>query len=655
MNASNDCATRASIYRIYNLAKNSMGTLAVFIAAHVNANAPAQNSLADLSLEELAALPVISVSKSAKPVSEATASVFVITERDIQNTGATSLTEALRLAPNLQVAQVDARNYAVTARGFNNPFENKLLVMIDGRTVYSPLFSGVYWDAQDVVLEDLQRIEVVSGAGGTLWGANAVNGVVNIVSRSSADTQGELLSIGASTHEQYASARYGGSLDWDSNGHYRVYVKRAQHDDTQTENGISTDTGYGRTQAGFRMDWGQGPEAITVQGDAYSGQLRQTGTDDIAISGANILVRSGWQLASGSTLSVQAYVDHTERDQPNAFAQKMNTFDIELQHELALGSRQNIVWGVGYRYITDRIDNDQNFAFLPADVNMSWKNIFVQDEISLADSVKLTLGSKWEDNPYTGLEAMPGVQLGWEPDATKLVWTSLARAVRSPSRIDRDLYAPTNPAIVNGVPQYVLGGGPDFLSEVANVFEVGYRSQPVARVSWSITAFYSEYDKLRTLELNTTGPGLVFKNMAEADTYGMEVWGSWQVFSDWRLHGGLVAQRLDVDLKPGSADLTKTTGLANGDPDYYWLLRSAYDISDRLKLNTTVRYVDQVQGFKLPSYTALDVNISWALMPHLELSLLGQNLLGGGHAEFGTAPGRSEFERTLFAKIVWGL
>ncbi len=630
------------------------GVLALITACHISAEPVKRSILADLSLEELSSLPVISVSKSAKPVSKANASVFVITNDDVQDSGSTSLPEALRLAPNLQVAQVDARNYAITARGFNNPLENKLLVMIDGRTVYSPLFSGVYWDAQDIILEDLERIEVVSGAGGTMWGANAVNGVVNIVSRSAADTQGKLLSLGASHQEQYASARYGGSLGGDNGGHYRVYVKRAQHEDTNAENGTSTSTGFGRTQTGFRMDWDRGKDDFTVQGDAYSGRLHQAGTDDIEIAGANILARGGWQLAD-SKLSVQAYLDHTQRDQPLAFAQKMNTWDLEFQHEVAFGTRHNVIWGAGYRYITDRIDNDQNFAFLPGDVNMSWKNIFIQDEIAVADNVQLTLGSKWEDNPYTGLESMPGIKLGWEPDSTKLIWTSASRAVRSPSRIDRDFYAPTNPPVVNGVPQYTVGGGPNFVSEIANVFEVGYRSQPVARVSWSITGFYSEYDDLRTLELNTSGPGLVFKNMAEAETYGMEIWGSWQPFSKWRLHGGLALQKIDVELKPGSLDLTNTTGLANGDPDYSSIVRSTYDISDRLELNATLRHVAEVEGFDLPAYTALDVHISWAVMPTLQLSIIGQNLLDSHHSEFGAAPGRSEFERSIFAKLVWGL
>ncbi len=630
------------------------GTLTWFIALQANADSVKSGGLADLSLEELSALPVISVSKSAQPLSEANASVFVITNDDIRKAGSNSLPEALRLAPNLQVARVDARNYAITARGFNSAFENKLLVMVDGRTVYSPLFSGVYWDAQDLVLEDLERIEVVSGPGGTMWGANAVNGVVNIVSRSAADTQGELISVGASSEESFASVRYGGSLAGEGNGHYRAYVKRARHDDTWAESGASTDTGFGRTQAGFRMDWGKRSDGFTLQGDAYSGRLHQAGTKDIEITGANILGRGGWQLPN-SKLSVQAYVDHTQRDQPNAFAQNMNTWDIEFQHELAFGAFQNIVWGAGYRYISDRIHNDEAFAFLPGNVNRSWQNIFIQDEISLLDNVSLTLGSKWEHNPYTGLESMPEVRLGWEPDATKLVWANLSRAVRSPSRIDHDLYAPTHPPVVNGVPQYAIGGGPDFMSEIVNVFEVGYRSQPVKRVSWSITAFYGEYDRLRTLELAAPLPGLVFKNMAEAETYGMEVWGSWQPYASWRLHGGLEIQKIDVSLKQGSLDLSNTTGLASGDPQYSWLVRSSYDLSGSIELNSTLRHVAQVEGFKLPSYTAMDLQISWAVVPGLELSVVGQNLLDGDHAEFGEAPGRSKFERSVFAKLVWGL
>jgi iron complex outermembrane recepter protein len=609
--------------------------------------------LADLSLEQLAALPVISVTKSEKPVSEAAASVFIITERDLRNAGSASLPEALRLAPNLQVARVDARNYAVTARGFNNPFENKLQVMLDGRTLYSPLFSGVYWDAQDVVLEDLNRIEVVSGAGGTLWGANAVNGVVNIVTRSAAETQGALVSVSGSEQEHYSSLRYGGSLD--GGAFYRVYAKHSQHDDTMSESGLDTDTGWERSQLGFRMDWGTGSNAMTFQGDAYSGRLHQLNTDSIDISGANLLGRGSWQLDGGSRVSVQTYIDHTERDQPLAFAQRLTTFDVDAQQDLALGSRHKLVWGLGYRYADDNIHNYSQFAFLPENPHMIWRNLFAQNEIALAPGLSLTLGAKWEDNPYTGGETMPGLQLAWVPDDTKLVWAGASRAVRSPSRIDRDLFAPTNPPVINGVPQYAVAGGPDFVSETADVYELGYRSQPVAAVSWSATVFYSRYDRLRTLELNIHGPGLVFKNMAEARAHGMELWGSWQVTTPWRLHGGLVVQDMDMNRKPGSLDLTNTTGLANGDPDYYWLLRSSYEFSSRLGLHASLRHVEALENTGVPAYDELDVHLSWSPTANWTLSLVGQNLLSADHAEFGPAGGRSVYERSLFGKAVWSL
>jgi len=609
--------------------------------------------LADLSLEQLAALPVISVTKSEKPVSEAAASVFIITERDVRNAGSASLPEALRLAPNLQVARVDARNYAVTARGFNNPFENKLQVMIDGRTVYSPLFSGVYWDAQDLVLEDLNRIEVVSGAGGTLWGANAVNGVVNIVTRSAAETQGALISTSGSEHENYSALRYGGGLGGD--GYYRVYAKHSQHDDTFSESGLDTDTGWERSQMGFRMDWGGGNDAMTFQGDAYTGRLHQANTDSIVISGANLLGRGSWQLEGGSRVLIQTYVDHTERDQPLAFSQHLTTFDLDVQQDMALGERHKLVWGLGYRYADDNIHSYPLFAFLPENLHMIWRNLFVQDEIALTPDVNFTLGTKWEDNPYTGDETMPGAQLSWAPDQTKLLWTSASRAVRSPSRIDRDFYAPTNPPVINGVPQYGVAGGPDFVSEIADVYELGYRSQPVPTVSWSATLFYSRYDRLRTLELNTKGPGLVFKNMAEAHTRGLELWGSWQVTVPWRLHAGLVAQDLDVRRKPGSLDLTNTTGLANGDPDYYWLLRSSYEFSSRLGLHASLRHVEALENTKVPAYEELDLHLSWTPAPGWTLSLIGQNLLAGDHAEFGPVGGRSVYERSLFGKVVWSL
>lgn len=613
----------------------------------------ATDTLADLSLEELAKLRVTSVSKKPKPLASEPASVFVITEHDIRRTGSTSLPEALRLAPNLQVARVDARNYAISARGFNNPFANKLLILIDGRSVYSPLFSGVFWDAQDVVLEDLDRIEVISGPGGSLWGTNAVNGVVNIVTRSAAETQSELISLGGSVHEQQAAVRHGGELTND--GFYRIYAKHSRHDDTETAAGVSTRTGWERSQAGFRADWEGYHDRFTLQGDAYSGRLHQFNTDDIKISGANVLGRGSRELAPGSRLTVQAYFDHTQRHQPGAFVQHLNTVDLELQHECLIGERQMLMVGGGYRHLSDSIDNDLAFAFLPDDLTMQWRNLFIQDEIKLTSDLRLTLSSKWEDNPFTGWESLPGVQLAWTPGPRQLVWAKAARAARTPARIDRDFYSPTNPPVVDGTPQYNIAGGPNFMSEVGRVYELGYRQQPTRNMSWSITTFFSKYDRLRTLELNETGTGFVFENRADGETYGAELWGSWQPLHNWRLHGSLVAQELDVELRPDSNDISNTTDLVRDDPKFYSTIRSSYDVSAFVTIDSTLRYVDKLRGSQVPAYTALDLRVAWEVNPHLEVSLVGQNLLDRAHPEFGSQPGRSEFERALYGKLVWDL
>jgi iron complex outermembrane receptor protein len=627
-------------------------TLGMLALCHSAANAFVAD-LADLSLEQLAALPVTSVSKSAMPLSVAPASIFVITQRDVRRSRATTLPEALRLAPNLQVARMDTRTYAVSTRGFNNIFANKLLVMIDGRAVYSPLYSGVFWDAQDVMLEDLERVEVVSGPGGTLWGANAVNGVINIVTRSAADTQGELFSLGAGSHETHGAMRYGGSLPDD--GHYRVYAKHSEHDDTRRANGELSQTGWERTQTGFRADWGKGEETLTIQGDAYTGRLGQFGNDDIEISGANLLATRSWELFEDSKFSVQTYYDHTQRNQPGGFAQHLNTFDIEIQHEYKMGDRHTLMWGAGYRYLDDSIENDGELIFLPENLTTNSRNIFVQDEIAPTQNTRLTLGTKWEDNHFTGWESLPSIQLAWTPGKDKLIWTSASRAVRAPSRIDRDLFSPSNPMMLDGVPFYVIAGGPEFESEIAEVFEVGYRSQPAPHVSWSITGFYSEYDKLRTLGPTENKPGLTFQNHANAISYGIEMWGSWQATPKWRLHGGFVSQEIDTRLDPGTYDVSARTALAARDPRYYGLLRSSFDLSDRIMLDASLRHIDELKDIDVPAYTTLDVRLAWAATPRLEISLIGQNLLEDQHSQFGAAATRSEFERAFFGKLVWGL
>src|SRR5713101_4322027 len=386
--------------------------------------------LADLSLEELANLEITSVSRRAERLSDAPASIFVITGDDIRRSGATSLPEALRLAPNLEVARVDSRQYSISARGFNNTIANKLLVLIDGRTVYTPLFSGVFWDAQDTLLEDVDRIEVISGPGATLWGANAVNGVINVITRRATETQGTLLVAGAGNLERGVAARQGVKLGAD--GAFRVYGKISDRDPTSRADGTSVQDSWNSGQAGFRADWGTAAGAFTLQGDAYRGTIDQAAPGDIRISGGNVLARWARQLSGGDRVQVQAYFDNTDREIPGTFAERLNIFDVEFQHGLHVGQQHSVIWGGGHRRADDHVSNTAAIAFLPADRNLRWGNLFAQDEIALrGDQLRLTLGTKAQSNPYTGTEFLPSARIAWKPDASRLVWSALSRAVRA--------------------------------------------------------------------------------------------------------------------------------------------------------------------------------------------------------------------------------
>lgn len=608
-------------------------------------------ALADLSLEELANIQITSVSKRPESLADAPASVFVITGEEIRRAGARTLPEAMRLAPNLQVAQVDARNYAVTARGFNNQFANKMLVLIDDRTVYSPLFSGVFWDAQDVVLEDISRIEVISGPGATLWGANAVNGVINIITRSAGDTQGALYAAGVGNTEKTGVLRYGGALD--GGGHYRIYGKYAEGRDSSNADGASIPSGWRRRQTGFRTDWSDAAQQATLQGDIYRGALRQRGTEDITIGGANLNGRINARLGSDSSLSAQLILDYTERSQPDAFTEHLHTLDAQVQHSVRLGGIHHLVWGGGYRVGFDHIRNGQTFGFLPGAKRLHWANIFVQNETELPHNLRLTTGVKLQNETHAVNQLLPTLRLAWKPAGDQLLWTSLSRAARTPARVDRDLYSPTRPAIVNGVPQYAVAGGPDFRSEIANVLELGYRAQPSATLSYSVTLSASRYDRLRTLEPNQSGPGRVFRNQASGSTQGIEAWGAWQPMSGWRLSAGGVVQRIRTALLPGSRDSTGATRLASADPSNHWMIRSSHDIAAGHELDLTVRHSGALRSPAVPAYTTLDLRYGWRIQPNLELSVSAQNLLDRAHSEFGAGVGASVFERSVFLQLAW--
>ncbi|MBI3144083.1 MAG: TonB-dependent receptor [Pseudogulbenkiania sp.] len=615
-------------------------------ASGVAAGELSSAELAQLSIEELADIEITSVSRRPEALRDAAAAVYVITNEDIRRSGVTSLPEALRLAPNLEVARSSSSSYAITARGFNVGNANKLLVLIDGRSVYSPLNSGVFWDVQDVMLEDIERIEVISGPGGTLWGSNAVNGVINILTRSAKDTQGTLVSLGVGNEESTAAVRYGARLG--EGGNLRLYAKGFRRDDTTTAAGTTkSDTWDGR-QAGFRADWGAADNGFTLQGDAYDREYEQaTSNDDKTRSGANLLGRWNRALEDGASVQVQAYYDRVRQSVPGflpGFSEASDTYDIHAQHRFLVGGRHDIVWGGGYRQWRNDVTNGAVITFLPQHFELKLADLFVQDTIALSERLKLTLGAKLEHNSYTGLEVQPNARLAWKVDDTSLLWAALSRAVRTPSRVDRDFYVFNFPALP-------LRGGPDFQSEKLIAYELGYRTQPTPQTSLSVSTFYNVYDDLRTLE-PVPGGTVVIANQMEGHTYGVETWGSYQVREGWRLSAGYTYLEKRLRLKPGSGDTASVKG-ADTDPHHQLSLRSVLDLPHGLEFDLMLRAIDDVPAQNVPRYTALDARLGWHVNKDLELSLTGNNLTDRRHPESGSTATRSELARSVFLKLLW--
>jgi iron complex outermembrane receptor protein len=634
-----------------------LGVVALAASLPAHAAFPLTASLADMSFEELANVQITSVSKKAERLGDAPASVFVITAEEIRRSGVTSLPDALRLAPNLQVAQTSASGYAISARGFNGSTSsapNKLLVLIDGRSVYTPLFSGVFWDVQDVMLEDVERIEVISGPGATLWGVNAVNGVINVITRSAKDTQGTLLAAGRGNRGSDLGFRYGGTLG--AGGNYRVYGKYLDRDHTSTLAGSAVNDALHKSQIGFRADWDRSDDRFTVQGNVYSAGMDQPAPGAVAVSGVNLALgqistsgvnlTTGWShvLGDGSSLSLQAYYDRTQRTVPPTFSETLDIVDMQLQHSLRPAGMHAVTWGANYRYSMDRVTNSDYVAFLPANIDQKWASLFAQDEMTLRENLRLTLGARMERNDYTGNEFLPSARLAWKFAPDHLLWTAASRTVRAPSRLDRDAYVP-------GRPPYILDGGRDVRSEVAKVYEVGYRGQPAATLSYSVTAFHSVYDHLRTQEIAPSRTFLVFANEMEGTASGVEMWGTYQALPTWRLSAGYTALRETLRLKAGSNDIAGPSAAGN-DPAHTWQLRSTHDIGAKGEFEVAVRHVAALQRNAVPAYTAVDARLGWTVQPDLELSITGQNLFGH-HAEYGTVADRTEIEPSVFVKLVW--
>lgn len=609
----------------------------------------AAQELKRLSIEELTQLDITTVSRRTEPLSQAAAAVSVIRGEDIRRAGVTNLVDALRLVDGLAVARADAATWAVSARGFNISTANKLLVLIDGRTVYSPLFAGTFWSVQDLPLVDIDRIEVTRGPGGTLWGANAVNGVVNIITKRAGETRGAHLLAAAGNEERaILTTQYGGhraSVD------YRVYGKFRYRDANVLTGGLGGDDPFKLAQTGMRIESsGQGRDAWLVQGDAYVGREGLTDRPDTHVSGGNVMGRWTRRFSPDAEFRAQVYYDHVYRRVFQQLRDVRDTFDVDTQQRLAFGRRHDLLFGGSFRVSRGEDTGNAAFFFDPASAVTTIGGVFVHDEITLVPHQLVGIaGVKFERNTFTGLETQPNVRIRWTPSARQTVWGAVSRAVRLPTRFDTDLRL-TNP--ITGA--IALRGGRDFASEKLVAYEAGYRTEWRDRVSFDVATYSNVYGDLRSQEFPAAaGQPIVLMNMLNARTSGVELAATTSMLRAWRVHASYAYLHERFTLDPGSRDPTNGISEYN-DPSHVATLRSNMDLPHRFELDASFRYVDRLPHPVVPAYSELDARLGWRPRAEWSVSLVGQNLLHAHHPEFQLAtPIRTEFERGFYIRTTW--
>ncbi len=670
------------------------------------ADEPQENPIdfSTMSLEELKNVEIISVSKKPENISEVGAAVFVITAEDIRRSGVTGIPEALRMAPGVQVARIGPTDWAVTIRGLNQQFSNNILVLIDGRSVYTPIFSGVFWDIQDTVLEDIERIEIIRGPGGTVWGANAVNGVINIITKKAKDTSGGLLTVLTGTQEGYSAAvRYGGKSG--KNTFYRVYAKHFNRDQfdtsaTDCQDSYFPEDNWRSLRSGFRADTESESDSLTLQGEVFANRydtefcrislsfpylLLQ---DDVSESaGGHLMGRWQHNISETSDILLQLYYDHTEKDH-DMTRSAVRIGDADFRHRFYVFPGHEIVWGAGYRFISDEFSVQEEFsdpvsAFQPLDISPtdSDKNLysaFVQDTMLLIpNNLSLTVGARLEHNDCTGLEIQPGISLLWTFSEKQSFWASAARAVRTPSRTEsgikitegiidrsddkliRDVFGPDiSGSMIPVAPVTITFFGNDRLdSETLMAYQIGFRAEPADSLFLEFTAFYNKYDKL-IVTADTAGPypeaepslhyviPFYYSNSMKGEAYGMELSGDWQVLPQWRLAASYSLLKTKLHWNSVIAEIEEKSN-----PCDQFSLRSSLDIGRQIQLDVWLRYVDRLSDNEndIESYTTLDTRISWKPLGTLELSVTGQNLLDRQHQEFSPF----EVERSVYFKLDW--
>ena len=630
----------------------------VAVAACLTNYAAAQDAyrspteLKKLSLDELVDVEIVSATRRPEPLSQAANAIDVITADEIMRAGVTNIPDALRLGTEMQVAQINGHTWAISARGFNNSAANKLQVLMDGRNLYTPLFSGVFWDVQQTFLPDLQQIEIIRGPGATLWGANAVNGVINIRTKSAKDTQGVLIYGGAGNEEtDFVGVRYGGHIG--KNTFYRVYVTQTNRDSLSIEGNGDAQDEYDMTQGGFRLDsMPNESDIITLQGDLYRAEFDQLNDSDARANGGNILGRWTRSFHADSNLMVQTYFDYTRRVIPDVFEERRYSYDLEFQHGLLVCGQHDIVYGANYRLSADDIGNlGSSLAFIPDSRTVHLISGYVQDEFHVVpNEFSFTAGSKFEYNSFSGFEFQPTGRFTWNVATGQTLWGAISRAVRTPTRIDQDLVSP-NPS--SGRPPLLLGN-PDFGSETLIAHELGYRIRPSNSLSFDLAGFYNDYEDLRSVEALTPAGPFVFKNRLEGTSYGGALTAKWRATDWWELAGNVSVLQEDIHPRSDSNDIRN--GAAEGnDPNCMFVVRSTIDLPHNIQLDSVLRYVGDLPNPPTPSYLTLDARLAWSPFPSIEVAIVGRNLLDDKHPEFrANPPGLTrEVERSIFGTLKW--
>jgi len=632
--------------------------------------------LKQLSLEQLGDTEVTTVSKQPVKIARTPAAVYVLTQEDIRRSGATSIPEALRLVPGVEVSRIDSNKWAVGVRGFESRLSRSVLVLIDGRSVYTPLFAGVYWEVQDTLLEDIDRIEVIRGPGGTIWGPNAVNGVINIITRTASETQGTLVTAGGGSLDQGTlGARYGSG-----NGkifNYRIYGKGFARGPEFHPDQNRFD-GWRMGQGGFRADWdSQTRDKITLQGDLYDGSAGERASlatysppfvtlaqSDARLSGGNMLGRWERTLSDGSGFQVQAYYDRTNRHDIN-YSENRNTFDIDFLDHLTLPWRQAFVWGLGARVSPSNfIEVVPTALFAPHSTDQLY-SAFVEDEIALVDNhLWLTLGSKFLHNNYTGFDVQPTARLLWTPTARQSLWAAVSRAVRTPSALEENLQVTglisANPLIF----ARAYGDG-HFTPERMLGYEAGYRTLVAPKLYLDLASFYNHYTDLESIEpaapfLEASPPPahlvvpLYLRNGILGNTSGIEIGPDWRPTRWWRLEGSYSYLHMALRKTAGSQDSSTASSTKGASPAHEIVIQSLVDLPRGFEVDQTFRYVSALPAQMVPSYGTGDAKLSWRAAGGFGLSVVGQNLLQPHHPEFGGDPGPLvENRRGIYAQVTW--